>query len=410
MRQLYTTIFLPRQLGFSLAVILTFAYHHPGIDWFLLGVCLVGLIYPAVANLIQRWWFPSNHLARKSMALDAVFVALLIAFNDFNFSIATTLICHLLFCTAIISGVRGVLVVMGVCGTTLLIASRLIVVEAALNNLVVEWLALVGLLFFTSFVAWQVFHKTRWLESARRNTKMHLQDLQFQSEQLGRYISPQLRASMQHKIPVGVTQRRRLTLCFTDLSGFTELMDRLPEHEMTLLLNEYLDAMAKVALEHGATIDKFMGDGMMLFFGDPRSLGPRKDAEACVTMALAMSKRLDELTAEWHLKGFVHPLQMRIGIHSGYCAVGNFGAESRVDYTAIGGAVNTASRLEGHAPNGKILISGETAKLTSGLFRLGELRKVKLKGLREPVSYYEVLKQNLSDKMTSPVSPVQLLR
>ena len=101
--------------------------------------------------------------------------------------------------------------------------------------------------------------------------------------------------------------------------------------------------------EYGATIDKYVGDAILMFFGDPESRGVKEDALACVKMALAMQKRMDELAEVWRDAGIETPLRCRIGIHTDYCTVGNFGSEDRMDYTIIGGAVNLASRLEHEA-------------------------------------------------------------
>ena len=107
--------------------------------------------------------------------------------------------------------------------------------------------------------------------------------------------------------------------------------------------------MSRIALQYGATIDKYVGDAIVLFFGDPTTLGVKADALACVQMAIAMQKRVSELADKWSNSGIEMPLRCRIGIHTGYCTVGNFGSEDRMDYTMVGGTVNLASRLEREA-------------------------------------------------------------
>ena len=98
--------------------------------------------------------------------------------------------------------------------------------------------------------------------------------------------------------------------------------------------------MSKIALEHGATIDKYVGDAIVIFFGDPETRGVEADALACVKMAIAMRERMRELEKIWRTSGIENPLKCRIGINTGYCTVGNFGSEDRMDYTIIGGSVN----------------------------------------------------------------------
>src|SRR5262245_18260573 len=107
--------------------------------------------------------------------------------------------------------------------------------------------------------------------------------------------------------------------------------------------------MSRIALEHGATIDKYVGDAIMAFFGDPETKGIKEDAAACVKMAIAMQRRMRELQWEWRDSGLEKPFQLRIGINTGYCTVGNFGSDDRMDYTIISSEVNLAARLQSHA-------------------------------------------------------------
>jgi class 3 adenylate cyclase len=121
--------------------------------------------------------------------------------------------------------------------------------------------------------------------------------------------------------------------------------------------------MSRIALDHGATIDKYVGDAIVIFFGDPESNGAKEDALACVLMAIAMRERMDDLADIWRDKGLETPLRCRMGINTGFCTVGNFGSDDRMDYTIVGGGVNLASRLESAATPGEILISYETYAL-----------------------------------------------
>ena len=107
--------------------------------------------------------------------------------------------------------------------------------------------------------------------------------------------------------------------------------------------------MTLIALEWGATIDKYIGDAMMVFFGDPTTNGEREDARACVQMALSMQERMRQLQVKWAGEGFADPFKVRMGINTGYCNVGNFGSDQRLTYTIIGAEVNIAQRLESNA-------------------------------------------------------------
>jgi class 3 adenylate cyclase len=151
--------------------------------------------------------------------------------------------------------------------------------------------------------------------------------------------------------------------------------------------------MSKIALGHGATIDKYIGDAILAFFGDPETKGIKEDAMACVNMAIAMQRRMRELQLEWRDAGLEKPFQLRIGINTGYCTVGNFGSEDRMDYTIIGNEVNLASRLQSHAELGSILMSHETYSLVKDIVLAAEQEPIQAKGFAKPVHNYKVLDQ-----------------
>src|SRR6266567_1399122 len=140
-----------------------------------------------------------------------------------------------------------------------------------------------------------------------------------------------------------------------------------------------------------ATIDKYVGDAILAFFGDPETRGVKEDAVACVNMAIAMQRRMRELQLEWRDAGLEKPFQLRIGINTGYCTVGNFGSEDRMDYTIIGNEVNLASRLQSHAELGGILMSHETYSLVKDVVLAEEKDPIQAKGFAKPVPNYKVL-------------------
>ena len=166
----------------------------------------------------------------------------------------------------------------------------------------------------------------RWLSQEKlAATNRKLEGL---SQQLSKYLSPQIYASIfsgQQAAEIS-TQRKKLTIFFSDIADFTQTTDGLESEELTGLLNHYLTEMSEIALRHGATIDKYIGDAILAFFGDPESRGAREDALACVRMAIAMQRRMRELQHEWRNVGSEKPFQLRIGINTGFCTVGNFGS------------------------------------------------------------------------------------
>jgi PAS domain S-box-containing protein len=212
------------------------------------------------------------------------------------------------------------------------------------------------------------------------------------SNKLSKYLSPQVYGSIfagQREVEIA-SARKKLTIFFSDIVEFTATTDELESEELTSLLNRYLTEMAKIALEHGATIDKYVGDAILAFFGDPDTRGVRQDAVACVRMAIAMQRRMEQLRAEWLDAGLEKPFRLRIGVNTGYCTVGNFGSEARMDYTIIGGAVNLAARLQAHAEPGGILLSHETWSLVRDVVTAEERPAIELKGIVKPVRCYLV--------------------
>ena len=230
-------------------------------------------------------------------------------------------------------------------------------------------------------------------EEANKLVTEKNQMLESLSSKLAKYLSPQLYRSIfsGEKTVEVASQRKKLTIFFSDIAGFTETTDLLESEELTSLLNQYLREMSSIALEYGATIDKFIGDAIMLFFGDPESRGAREDATACVKMAIAMQQRMRDLQAAWRERGQEHVFQLRIGINTGYCTVGNFGSDDRVDYTIIGNEVNLASRLQTHADLGGILLAHETYSLVKDAVIAEETGTITVKGVPKPVRTYRVV-------------------
>ena len=165
------------------------------------------------------------------------------------------------------------------------------------------------------------------------------------------------------------------------------------------IINEYLSEMTEIALQFGGTIDKFIGDAILIFFGDPETEGTAVDAKRCLDMAIAMRKRVGELDEVWKKeKGISQGLQVRTGISTGYCTVGNFGSVQRVDYTVLGSPVNLAARLEAACSPQEILVSPETKGLVSDLFEFEEKKPIKLKGFSDTIKPYQLIIDNENEK------------
>lgn len=213
------------------------------------------------------------------------------------------------------------------------------------------------------------------------------------SAKLAKYLAPQVYSQIftgEQTVEIS-SKRKKLTIFFSDIADFTETTESLESEELTLLLNRYLTEMTKIALAHGATIDKYIGDAVMLFFGDPESLGVQEDATACVRMAITMQRRMRELQSEWQNLGLEKPFQLRIGINTGFCTVGNFGSEDRMDYTIIGNEVNLAARLQSNSELGGILLTPETYALVKDFVLAEEKEPITVKGFARPIRTYSVL-------------------
>jgi adenylate cyclase len=221
------------------------------------------------------------------------------------------------------------------------------------------------------------------------------------SNQLAKYLSPQIYKNIfeTDTDKVETYTRKKLTVFFSDIKEFTSLSDTLDPDLLAEIINEYLSEMTEIALHFGGTIDKFIGDAILIFFGDPETEGTALDAEKCVNMAIAMRKRVGELDEVWKKeKGITQGLQVRTGISTGYCTVGNFGSVQRVDYTVLGSPVNLAARLEAACGPQEILVSPETKSLVEKAFEFEEKKPIKLKGFSDPIKSYQLIINDQKEK------------
>jgi len=253
----------------------------------------------------------------------------------------------------------------------------------------------------------KVSERTEELQQAIHEVRQTNEQLQNLSLKLSKYLSPQVYQSIfSGKKDVKLESFRKiLTIFFSDIQGFTKITENMESEALTSLLNSYLDEMSKIALRHGGTIDKFIGDAVMIFFGDPETKGTENDALACVLMGLEMRERMKYLRRQWNEQGISQPLKIRMGINTGYCTVGNFGSESRLDYTIIGGQVNLASRLENLAEANQILISHETYALVKDKISCEKKEKLTIRGITQPVQTYQVVDQQ--DHLTNEIKELK---
>ena len=242
----------------------------------------------------------------------------------------------------------------------------------------------------------KIKNRTTELQSALVSIQKQKDILENLSNKLAKYLSPQLFESIfSGKQDVLLESKRKyLTVFFSDIKGFTDLTDTVETETLTQLLNEYLDIMSTIAIKYGGTIDKYIGDCIMIFFGDPISNGKSNDAINCINMSIEMKEEMSKLRVKWQRDGISKPFHIRMGVNSGYCTVGNFGSKNRLDYTIIGGVVNLASRLESSATPDQILISSETYSLIKDAIKCIKKDELLVKGISHPIQTYEVISNN----------------
>jgi len=182
--------------------------------------------------------------------------------------------------------------------------------------------------------------------------------------------------------------KRKISVLFSDIEGFTRLLSRFDPEKVIRLLNEYLTEMTNIIFEYDGMVDKFVGDAIIGIFGAFKSY--TDNAARAVKSAFAMQKKLEELQIKWRENG-IETINARIAVNTGSAILGNVGSPKRMDYTAIGDTVNTASRLQSIAQLGKVVISGNTYGEVMDIVEVKNLGNMQLKGKSEPTEVYEVL-------------------
>jgi len=220
-----------------------------------------------------------------------------------------------------------------------------------------------------------------------------VQDKVGQIERLGRlkrFFSPQLAELI---VAGGAedplkTHRQEVTVVFLDLRGFTAFAETSEPEEVMGVLREYHAEMGRLVLEHEGTLERFAGDGMMVFFNDPVPVP--NPAERAIRMALAMRERVGKLSAKWQKLGYA--LDFGVGIAQGYATIGGIGFEGRLDYGAIGTVTNLASRLCGEAMPGQILVPQRLLGTVEDLVEAESVGELTLKGFHRPIGAHNIVR------------------
>ena len=209
---------------------------------------------------------------------------------------------------------------------------------------------------------------------------------------LAKYLSPQIYKNIfdEEKDQSVSHSRKNLTVFFSDIVAFTDLTDKMEPEKLAAIINSYLSEMSTIAIKYGGTIDKFIGDALMVFFGDPETLGETNDALKCIEMAIAMQNRVAELQSHWKSLGAANGISVRMGISNGFCTVGNFGSDLRLDYTILGSPVNLAARLQSMAEYDQMLVDENTKNLIEGEVKTAFVKEYTPKGFARPIGVFRV--------------------
>lgn len=271
-----------------------------------------------------------------------------------------------------------------------------------LNNPAYVWIASLTL----TVIIFQVVTVTLLVLSALKHSEQRWVRV---TERIRRYMPP----AVADKIIAGneetieAPQRRRVTVLFADIVGFTDLADRVEPETTTQVLNEYLSTMVELIENHGGTLNEFAGDGLMALFGAPEPLEPGQQVRSAIESSRAMARELTQLNRRWRKLGLGQDLEVRIGINTGVLSVGSFGSVGRMTYTAIGLQTNVTARIQAHCKPGEVLLSEASWQLVSNEINCTAQGSIRVKGLHFPVSVYSL---NKPDHQPNKVTPIHHLQ
>jgi adenylate cyclase len=364
------------------------------IDWLMATITAGVFLYTFVSYwFIKRRAINQNKAFDRFMTADAAMIGVVLSFSDFNLLPTILFITMVQFNSLINGGIRKWAI-----DNTAMIAGiilSLFVREPQWvfsDKLEISSISLIGI--FTYFCAYALYaHKKI------RKMEMHIKKLsnehtlyKLRTYKLSRYLTPTVwKAINEGREKSLTTERKRITIFFSDIQGFSALSEELEAETLTELLNSYLTEMARIATKHKGTIDKFMGDAVMVIFGDSQSEGIKTDCLRAVSMSIEMRKKMKELQQRWYNQGIKKPLLIRMGINTGFCTVGSFGTSHYMDYTVLGTHVNLASRLESAAEPGEILISHESWALVKDVVLCRDKGEITVKGFSHPVRVHQVI-------------------
>lgn len=362
----------------------------------LLWLLAAGLVWPHTILFVSRKLGADRQprIRQYLLLVECIFAGGVIGLTGLTPVPSLAMALMLMFSCLIVGGLYlwfyGTLLLAAATG---LVVGLLGVTDDFSTPLLTSLVSLAGTGLYICVTAFYTHQQARILLAAKTQIQKQREQSIALSDKLSKYLSPQVWQSIftgERDVRLE-TRRKKLSVFFSDIKGFTDLSEEMEPEALTELLNNYFNEMSEVALRYGGTIDKFVGDSIMIFFGDPSSRGQKEDALACVSMAVDMRNHMKIMRQRWRSQGIRTPLEIRMGISSGFVTVGNFGAENRMDYTIIGKEVNLASRLEQLAEPGQILVSYETFSLIKEPIMCRDKGEITVKGFGRPVAIYEVI-------------------
>lgn len=232
------------------------------------------------------------------------------------------------------------------------------------------------------------FASERWLRTGFADE----QTIAHQRQLIRRYAPSSVVSRIEHgDTSVDHPQRRKVTVFFSDVVGFTALADRVDPEALAEIVNDYLGALSEVIERHGGTLNEFAGDGVMAIFGAPDDLGPAEQVLAALAAAHELQGSLPEWSRDWYQHGIIDNAQARVGINTGTVSVGTFGSAVRATYTGIGLQTNIAARVQAQAEPGGILLSNTSWHLVKDVVDCAPRGEVTVKGVHFPIELYEPL-------------------
>jgi len=371
----------------------------PMINWSNISLIYASVIISLLTYAYATYHFthklPPEELAKSSRWLsyvDAGIIGIVLGIANFMILPSVLFLTMIQFNALISGGVRKLMEDNSAFALGVLISLLFNAPPPVLsNNIEISLASLIGITTYFLIYAVYMHNRFKSLQDSHQKLEEEQKWHKIRAYKLSRYLPPTVwKAINQGKDETLQAERKKLSIFFSDIKDFSELAEEIEAEALNELLNHYLTEMSKIVTQHGGTIDKFMGDAIMVLFGDSNSQGVKADCLRCVSMAIAMKKRMRSLQLEWFNQGIKKPLQIRMGINTGYCTVGTFGTSSHLDYTVLGTEVNLASRLESAAEPDEILISQETWSLTKDVIMSRDKGEVQVKGFAQPVKVYQV--------------------